>query len=259
MPAVTTSLQAGKRTWVKIPRHASSSKVRLFCFPYAGGRSQVFREWVNAFSTGIEVCPVHLPGENIREPCLTAVDELVPMLAEGLRAYFDKPFAFFGHSMGAIIAFELLRFMQRNHGPRAAHLFVSARSAPGVPNTNKPLHDLPEPELIAELKLLNGTPREILDNADVLDLLLPRIRADFQLNETYSYLPGEVLDCGITAYCGTEDSHVLPEEMLTWRNQTSDAFTLNLLPGDHFFLQTQQAELLASISGSLAMDLARAE
>jgi medium-chain acyl-[acyl-carrier-protein] hydrolase len=234
---------------------AMPSKLRLFCFPYAGGRSQVFREWVGAFTKGIEVCPIQLPGESLREDCATNVHDLVPTMADALLPYFDKPFALFGHSMGAIIALELLRFLQRERRPGAVHLFVSARSAPGVVREEAPLHSLPQAELVNQLRLLNGTPPEVLDNEDLLEILLPRLRADFQLNETYIYQPGELLQCPITAFAGIKDSHARPDEMRPWASQTTGKFSFQLMSGDHFFLQTERAVLLESISAALATHL----
>ncbi len=252
MSAITST---SNRAWVRIPKVTGNSKLRLFCFPYAGARSHVFREWIGAFSNGIETCLVLLPGEDFRENCVPSPEELVPMLVSGIRPHLDRPFAFFGHSMGAVIAFEVLRSLQRDSGMTAVHLFVSARVAPALTSFTTMLHNLPRAELIAQLKILNGTPPEILESTEVLELLLPRLRADFQLNETYSYCPGAPLLCPITAFGGAEDSHATAEEMLPWRNCTSAAFSFTLMPGDHFFLHTRQVELLENISASLATHL----
>ena len=216
----------------------------------------MFREWAGALANGIEVCPVHLPGESLREACATNVHDLVPVMAGALLPYFDRPFALFGHSMGAIIALELLRYLQRERGPGAVHLFVSARSAPGVASEEPPLHSLPQAELVHQLKLLNGTPQEVLDNEDLLEILLPRLRADFQLNETYAYQPGEPLQCPITAFAGSEDSRARPDQMREWARQTTGKFSFQILPGDHFFLQTERTALLKSIAAALADHMA---
>jgi surfactin synthase thioesterase subunit len=212
----------------------------------------VFRDWAASLPKEIEVCPVCLPGEDLREDCVTNIHELVPAMADGLSPYFDKPFAMFGHSMGAIIAFELLRLLQQQHRAEALHLFVSARTAPGVARKEEPFYNLPHAELIDKLKQLNGTPREILDNKDILELMLPRVRADFQLNETYLYEAGEPLRCPITAYAGAEDCHASAEDMREWERQTAANFQFQVMPGDHFFLQTERTTLLQSISAALS-------
>jgi medium-chain acyl-[acyl-carrier-protein] hydrolase len=153
MASLARSPQPNTRTWARVPKR-TQAQLRLFCFPYAGGRSQVFRDWIGATPKAIAVCPVQLPGENAHEDSITSVDEIVPMVAEGLLPYLVQPFAFFGHSMGAVIAFETLRFLRNAYKINATHLFVSGRVAPEVKDRSKPLHQLPQEDFVEELKHL---------------------------------------------------------------------------------------------------------
>jgi medium-chain acyl-[acyl-carrier-protein] hydrolase len=176
---------------------------------------------------------------------------LVHELAEAILPELDKPFAFFGHSMGALIAFELTHQLRKLNQPSPAHLIVSGRSAPHLPDTDPQTHDLPEKEFLEELRRLNGTPAEALDHPELMQLMLPILRADFAICETYSYEDRPVLDCPITALGGLDDANVSREELASWRERTSGAFTMRMFPGDHFYLHTSQSPLLETVTALL--------
>lgn len=227
--------------------------IRLFCFPYAGGGASIFYRWQNNLPAAIQPCPVQLPGrENrIAEPPFESVISLRFELGDCLDPYLDRPFALFGHSMGALIAFELARELRRREKPLPSHLFVSGRRAPQVTANKPPIHQLPDSEFMDELRMLQGTPEEVLANEELIQLVLPTLRADFALCETYRYYSEEPFDFPITALAGTGDADTSLEEIGEWRRQTDSQFRLHELPGNHFFLNTQSREILRIIEESL--------
>lgn len=239
--------------WATFPRPRQHPRVRLFCFPYAGGSSLVYRQWPDGLPADVELCAVQLPGRGnrLREPAYTQLPPLVEVLSTALLPYLDVPFAFFGHSMGATIGFELARSLRRARAPEPFHLFVSGRRAPQSPDTDPPSYHLPEPAFVEQLRQLNGTPKEVLEHPEMMQLLLPLLRADFQLIQTYAYKPGPPLACPITAFGGVQDLDAGRDLLELWREQTTAGFSLHMLPGDHFFLHTSRDLLLQTISRKL--------
>jgi medium-chain acyl-[acyl-carrier-protein] hydrolase len=235
------------------PGSPSRADIRLFCFPYAGGGTSVFQGWAETIPRSVKVCPVQLPGreKRFREPALTHLPALVEDLAESLLPYLTPPFAFFGHSLGALLAFELARWVRRQHGPQPVHLFVSGCGAPQCRTAGGEIHALSPAEFREELRRLNGTPAAVLDDDELMDLLLPTLRADFALAETYAYADGPPLASPITALGGLSDVTVGVSDLDAWRVHTTGRFRRRLLPGDHFFLQTARPLLLWTIAREL--------
>jgi medium-chain acyl-[acyl-carrier-protein] hydrolase len=153
--------------------------------------------------------------------------------------------------MGGLVSFELARLLRKNYGKSPVHLFVSGHRAPQVPDPDPPIHALPELEFLEELRRLNGTPEVVLENTELMQLLLPALRADFAVIETYAYKPESPLDCPITAFGGLQDPKVSYDDLKVWQEQTNAAFSLHMLPGDHFFLQSAQPLLLQLLSQKL--------
>jgi medium-chain acyl-[acyl-carrier-protein] hydrolase len=228
--------------------------MRMFCFPYAGGGASVYRGWGSALPADVEVCPVQLPGREsrLREPAFDHVEPLIQALAEVLPPHFDLPFVFFGHSMGALIGFELARELRRRGAAMPLHLFVSGRRAPQLPAREEPIHELPEPEFIEKLRELNGTPEEVLQHSELMRLLLPILRSDFGINETYVFRQEEPLDLGISAFGGLGDEDVTRDDLALWQAQTQARFRLRMLPGDHFFLHATRDVIAEAIARDLA-------
>jgi medium-chain acyl-[acyl-carrier-protein] hydrolase len=232
-------------------RRSSGALLRLFCFPYAGGGGSVFLRALAGLTPSIEVCPVQLPGRENRlsEPLLTSVPEVARSAASGLQEYFDMPFAFFGHSLGAIIAYELAQVLRGSAGPQPRRLVVSAHRAPHLPSPHQPTWDLPDPEFKKRVVELNGTPKEVLENEELQALVLPIIRADFRLDETYLHDPDQGrLHCPITAIGGLLDYEVPGADLRAWSAVTVGQFELKMIDGDHFFLHTR-APALTSLLG----------
>jgi len=237
-------------SWFAKLRSNPESSLRLFCFPYAGGSATIYRDWQSALKAPVELYSAQLPGRGVRmrELMFTRLSPMVDAISQVILPYLDKPFAFFGHSMGGLIGFELARALRKKHGIRPEFLFVSGRRAPQISLIDPPTYNLPESEFVEEVRRLCGTPKEILDHSELLEMVLPVLRADFEVVETYAYAPEPPLDCPIAVFGGLQDEGVGREALEPWREQTSSKFTMNMLPGDHFFLHRSLPLFLQMIS-----------
>lgn len=238
--------QSARSPWFYIPKPRPEAGLRLFCFPYAGGGITPFLPWASSLPDWLEVVAVQPPGRGLRmrERPFTRLEPLVAGLQEVIAPLLDRPFVFLGYSLGALVAFELAR-ARRAQGqslPRA--LLVAARSAPQLPLAYPPTHALPLEPFVAELRRFNGTPEEVLQNRELMELLLPVLRADLEVNETYTHLPGPPLELPIFAYGGVEDPRCSPERLEAWGELTRGGFTMKLVQGGHFFIQTHGELLL---------------
>jgi medium-chain acyl-[acyl-carrier-protein] hydrolase len=234
-----------------IMSHRERPKYRLFCFPYAGGgAAAIYRTWQQGLPPEVEVCPILLPGRENRftEPAYVQVEILVQKLSEEILPYLNVPFQFFGHSMGALISFELTRQLRRQQRPQPTQLFVSAHRAPQITRRQKPVHALPEKDFIESIKELGGTPEAILQNNELMQLFLPILRADFELCEVYQHKTEAPLAIPITAFGGLEDKDVPVADLEAWHTQTISAFSMQTFAGGHFYLHPYQKQLLQTIS-----------
>jgi medium-chain acyl-[acyl-carrier-protein] hydrolase len=240
--------------WLAYREVRPRARLRMFCFPYAGGGASVYRGWAASLPADLEVCPVQLPGREsrLRDRPFNRLDVMVPEIADVLKPYRDLPFVFFGHSMGALIAYELSRELRRRGEALPLHLFVSGRRPPQLPPREEPIHALPEPEFLVKLRELNGTPEEVLQHEELMRLLLPILRADFAVNETYDYTEEAPFDFGISAFGGLGDQEVTREDVEAWRQQTRGRFRMRMLPGDHFFIHSGKDLILEAVSRDLA-------
>jgi medium-chain acyl-[acyl-carrier-protein] hydrolase len=228
-------------------------RLRLFCFPYAGGGTQIYRSWAGTLPGDIEVCAVQLPGRERRhaEPPIRSIAYATDALSAALRPYLDLPFALFGHSMGAVLAYEIARRFLTETGCEPYHLFVSGHRAPHLTMRKKPLHRLPDDDFLTGMKALNGTPAEVFEYPELIELFLPMLRADFELVETYGELDGPRLSCPVTAMGGDADPDVPPEDIAAWRGVTKGPFRSLLFKGDHFFVNTARVPLLKALRQAL--------
>jgi medium-chain acyl-[acyl-carrier-protein] hydrolase len=230
-----------------------TAKVRLFCFPYAGGTARIYRNWHDWMAPDTEVVAVELPGRGINPsgPPLDRMEVLIERLLAAMDPLLDRPFGLFGHSMGALVAFELSRVLAARGYPAPLHLFVSAIEAPHAPSKGTTLHDLPDPEFIAALGHLNGAAASALANPELLQILMPVLRADFRLAETYRYPGGAPLGHPITVFGGLDDAAAPPQSLAKWQQLTRDRCVVRLLAGDHFFIHDNEHLMAASVARSL--------
>lgn len=232
-----SELSRGASPWLQPRPRSQATAVRLFCFPYSGAGASAFAAWTGAFPARVEVCPVQLPGRETRlsEPAFRRMSQLVPALARGIAPFLDRPFAFFGHSLGALIAFELARFLGREPGLTPVRLFASGHRAPHLAGGGE-VHRASDAALGQKLREINGTPAEVLENPELRALLFPIFRADFEISETYAYEPQEPLSCPLCALGGLSDPHVDAEGLSEWRRHTAAEFEVQRFAGDHFFI-----------------------
>lgn len=239
--------------WIMQTRHSSDTRLRLFCFPYAGGGASLFRRWRDHLPVEVDICPVQLPGrENRRkESPFTQIQPLIDTLLDVLAPYMEIPFAFFGHSLGALVCFELARQLRRQNRQEPRHLFAAGRKAPQIYTREALISNLPDDAFIEELRAFQGTPEEVLCNTELMHLFLPLLRSDFAIYESYIYTSEAPLACSISAFGGIDDCKVDLGDLLAWKDQTASAFTLRLFCGDHFFLSSSEHALWQVLSEEL--------
>jgi medium-chain acyl-[acyl-carrier-protein] hydrolase len=241
-------------SWLEGSQVNPQAEFRLFCLPHAGGNSLIFRPWLTAGFDNMEICPIQLPGREKRakEKPFDQFNLLIQALAGALP--LDKPFALFGHSIGALLCFELAREFRRQNRRLPEYLFLSSYPAPqfGSSRPKKPTHLQSDAEFVEELQRLSGTPDAVLQDDSIMQILLPVLRADFTLGETYTYVQQEALACSIQAYGGEQDPKVSRELLLGWSEHTRNGFNLRMFPGGHFFLIDVEHQLLSEISEAMA-------
>jgi medium-chain acyl-[acyl-carrier-protein] hydrolase len=239
--------------WILFPRPNPAAMLRLFCFHYAGGSAQAFHDWPRRLPPSVEMGAIQLPGrgQRLSEPHVTRLAPLSRIVAQELLPYLDRPFVFFGHSLGALLCFETARSLRRENRRQPAHLFVSATEAPHRRSSDELLSGLPKSALVKKLREFNGAPVEALQNDELLDLMLPTIRADFELCETYEYHPESPLECPMTIYGGLEDHEVEVERLVAWSEMTVGACEVRMFPGSHFYLKSSRATFLQIFAGDL--------
>lgn len=240
--------------WIIPGLAGTEPRLRLFCLPYAGGGAAAYAQWVSRLPRDVEVCRVQLPGrENrLREAPFTSIVSLVETLAEAIRPYLDRPFAIFGHSLGALTSFELARRVRRRFDLSPAQLFVSARWAPHLPDPEPLIYQLPDAEFIAMLRRrYNNIPDAVVNDPELMAIFLPLLRADVTILDTYVYTADQPFDCPITVYGGSDDRRVTRAALEAWRAHTRQAFHVQVFPGAHFYLQGARDQLLQALSQEL--------
>ncbi len=237
-------------SWFICFKSNPAARLRLFCFPYAGGGASSFYTWAKELPPDVEIIAIQMPGleSRLMEPPITKVLLAVQILEHAIYPKLRNPFAFFGHSLGAFISFELTRRLSKQYGLEPVHLFVSGIRAPQIASSNPPMHHLPESAFLAELgRRYSGIQEEILQNPAIMQELLPGLRASFEMYESYKYMTGDLLDCPITAFGGLEDDTVRQADLEAWRYQTKCAFTLRMVPGNHFFIHFERQHFLRTL------------
>jgi surfactin synthase thioesterase subunit len=226
----------------------------MFCFSYAGGSGSSYLEWQEQLEPAVEVVAIQLPGRGSRmhERPRTSLSELVVQLAQLIDGASRVPFVFFGHSIGALLAFEVARYCKRRWLGLPRALFVSGCNPPQIPSTEPSLHELAGDALIAALAGYEGTPPELLANRPLMTLLAPAIRADFTLAAGYRYRPGPLLEMPIIVISGEKDGYVDLANLTAWQKETAGECRVKWFDGGHFFLNSNQASLLEFLHGELA-------
>lgn len=241
---------------------ALTGTMPLLCLPHAGGGASAYGPWARAGLPGlprVAVVPVRLPGreQRVGEALWTDLESLLDAMLMALNGMLTRPFALFGHSLGALVAFELARRGRELTGTEPVRLFVSGQRAPAAGMRPRQLSGLLDDELITSIDELGGLPAAVRYNEELLTLLLPRMRADLAMYEGYQYSPGRPLSCPISVFGGRGDKWVSNEELESWRVHASGGMTLRMFDGGHFFHLEHQHEMLAAIADDLRGDWPR--
>ena len=235
-----------------------AARMRLFTFPYAGGGAGIYRPWSDLLPSWIDVCAVQPPGREGRFGTAPITD--MPTLIQGVTAallpLLDRPFAFFGHSLGSLLAYETALAIARKGAPAPLLLIVSGHVAPQLPPLRPPVYALPDDVLLREIARLNGTSTEVLQNPEILELFLPLLRADFQLADTYIAPAGEQLTCPIMALGSDDDDYLNAASLAAWGELTCGSFETHMFEGDHFYINSRRAALIAHITPALVQRFA---
>ena len=250
-----TMIPPPRTPWFTLPQPQPQAQVRLFGFPHAGGGTVFFRPWLAHTPPNIEWCLVALPGreQRLREPPVQRLEHLVALLAEAIIPFLSKPAVFWGHSMGAFVAFELARELVRRQHGGPVHLVVSGQRAPQRSAAPPPIHHLPEAAFVAAIQQrYDAIPAPILQEPELLQLFLPALRADVALLETYTYHERARLRCPISAFGGMDDATISADDIAAWQAQTDGAFRVRMFPGGHFFPNALRSEMLRALAQDLA-------
>lgn len=239
--------------WTMVFKPNPKARMRLFCVPYAGAGASTYRDWHESIRDDVEVVGIQLPGRENRfsEPHLGSVDGIVEQLIPVISNYSDKPFVLFGHSMGALVSFELTRALQRLRGPAPRHLIVSGTRAPSCPRRDAPIHQLDDDAFLEKIQCFNGTPQSLLQNAELMKLFMPLLRADFCVAESYRYEDRGPIWCPVTVLGGDEDGGVPLEDLRAWSTICRSSCDQHVFRGDHFFIHKHKAAVIDLINGVL--------
>jgi medium-chain acyl-[acyl-carrier-protein] hydrolase len=238
-------------SWITCPKKQPNAKIRLFCLPFAGGGASLYRPWAAALAPEIEVCPIQPPGRENRysEKVITDAYEMANAIAAQMLPFIDRPYAIFGHSMGALLSFEITKVLQSQKKRPPEILFLSAHRAAHLPRKRDPLHALPDSQFIESLKQYGGFPEEILNNQEFIDFILPTMRSDMTLCDLYTFKQSETpIMTPLEMYAGEDDREAGPSEMSAWSEHTSSESNLTTFKGGHFFLRTHSQEVLEKIA-----------
>lgn len=247
-----TTARTCEATWFARSATAGPPRLTLICLPYAGGGAGLFRHWKDRLPADVELWAVRLPGRENRfgEAAFDCMELLVEAVADAVALCVSGPFALFGHSMGAVAAFEVARAL-RGRDLRPSGLLASGACAPHQPRSLPKLHDLPRDAFITALSNLDGTPPEILASPELLDLLEPTLRADFRAIETYGCADPRPLDIPITVFGGRRDPRTPLASIELWRELAGAGFASILFDGGHFFLNEPGGIFLAALRKTL--------
>jgi len=243
--------------WLMPFSREGNGRLNLFFFPHAGGGASAFYQWSRVLPANISSYAIQLPGREtrLREPLHRQVPSLITSLAKALQPFLNKPFIFWGHSMGALLGFELTRHLHQHGMNMPRQLLVSGYNAPHVPYADPHIHHLPTADFMTAVQELNGTPEVVLQDVELRNLVLPILRADFQLVETYTYHDSDPLPCPITVLDGASDEKTNEADLQAWQKQSTQPLEMFTFPGDHFFLYDLQPALVETVVNILQRQL----
>ena len=245
--------------WFHIKKPMPNAKMRLFCFPYAGGSAQIYVDWHEYLPDSVEVVALQYPGRGSRfaDPLIGTCKEMVDSIIPEMLPALNKPFALFGHSNGGMVSFELARELYKRGVTNQLHHFLSAKRAIHLPPVRKPMHNLPFDEFIEQIVDLGGTPPEILAQKELMELFVPILRSDFSLGETFSYQDTHKLHCDATLLYGSEDNDVPKEDVLAWQQLIEKPVDTHEFEGGHFFINSGKEKVLELVNHKLVQILAQ--
>jgi medium-chain acyl-[acyl-carrier-protein] hydrolase len=231
--------------------------VRLFCIPFAGGSASFYDGWLASAPPWLQVCPIELPGRGwlSSEPLPISLSKLAHEISSALYRYTDVPYAIFGHSMGALLAYEVASHLESSGRLQLRRLFVSGSRAPFVSHKEPRVSDLPDAEFWEHIRDLQGTPEEILAQPDLIELLLPVLRSDFALCEQYRLQHAYFLQAPVTALSGEQDKRTLIKDVQMWGRLTTGGFRCLEFSGGHFFLKESESAVISAVCNELAAPL----
>ncbi|CAH9063966.1 Linear gramicidin dehydrogenase LgrE [Pseudoalteromonas holothuriae] len=239
--------------WLYIPKPNPQATLKLICFPYAGGSARSFSDWQNTLPHYVELIMISMPGRGSRfsEPPADCMDILTNTLLDELTPHLNADTIFYGHSLGARVAFEIqLKIKKRGlQGP--CHFIASGSANPGKDRSDKNVYLLNDADFIEELKSLNGTPPAVLENEELMALFMPVLRADFKLADTYRYTGPEQLSCNISVFAGKKDE-ISEQAQLDWQNYFSSNFSFEYFEGDHFFIDSHNEQVGQAVNNIIA-------
>ncbi|MFF8974808.1 thioesterase II family protein [Streptomyces sp. NPDC014995] len=238
-------------TWIRRYHRASDTAVRLVALPHAGGAATWYRPFSAALSPDVEVLPVQYPGrqDRRREEVITDVHDLADAITEALIPYLDRPFAVFGHSMGATVGFETVRRLEAR-GLAPLRFFASGRPAPSLDRDHL-VHRLDDAGVLAELRTLSGTDPLLFEDEELQQLMLPVVRGDYRAVETYRCAPGATVGCPVTVLVGDSDPRVSVDSAAAWSRHAPAGTDLHVFPGGHFFPADHQEAITTLVRDAL--------
>jgi medium-chain acyl-[acyl-carrier-protein] hydrolase len=237
--------------WTMAFKPNPQARMRLFCIPYAGAGASAYRDWHASIRDDVEVVGIQMPGRENRfsEPHPGSIDDIVGQLGEVIAQHADKPFVLFGHSLGALVAYELTRAFQQLRGPAPRHLIVSGTRAPRCPRRDEPIHQLDDDTFLERIKSFNGTPPSLLQDMELMKLFTPLLRADFRAAESYRYVDRGPVVCPVTVLGGDGDDGVPLDDLRAWSSMCRSSCDMHVFRGDHFFIHEHKAAVIEIVNG----------
>ena len=239
------------------PKLKPQAELNLICFPYAGGGTQIYMPWADELPENVQLIILQPPGRgsDFNSAPIDDLDTLVIELIKIIQGDLNKPYVLFGHSLGSRVAFELMLQASKLQLRLPTHFIASGSRAPDCDRSEDPIHDLPEDEFIEKLKDLNGTPKAVLENEELLSIYSPILRADFKMSESYLPITGVKFPVPLTVLGGDDDSGVEEEDLGKWCKFFSKATNIEVIPGDHFFIDSNREKVLEVVNRVLKASL----